>query len=489
MTLRGADIRFVLPHCIETALVVGAGQKSQLAAVRAGLDEAGIRVSDRPAQHSGERPDVVIAAARDAAEALQEPGRMHLLLGRVPSGVRRRARGALPMLVRGTPDAPQLILPLDTALPLRHHLTEVAAPHDRLTRGRNRGLATLTRLGAPAGALVPARAVLTLVPGQGESVGPPAVLAAAETLGVRPRSPWILSLGTGDDLQRAVFHVFDRSKPAWVVKFSRVPGYEDPFLRDAAGLALARAAGGAVAEHAPKYLGRLAVGASTASVETAGQGRPLVRLLAQHPWPLIDAIAEWTLQGNLQTARRAAALAPERARVRQLLAEVGPGLGAGADVVDNLPPIPGVLQHNDLGSWNIICDGRDFTVVDWESALEVGFPLWDLLYFAADVLARVDGPADPGTLLHRTLRVFSGRSPHSARLFRWLRSAAGALDVPTSALGAVATLCWLHHGQSAGRRRVDLRGAAPAPLGHLALLAQAWLVEPDLGISWRALTG
>ena len=138
MTLRGADIRFVLPHCIETALVVGAGQQSQLAAVREGLGEAGIRVSDRPARHPGERPDVVIAAARDAVEALQQPGRMHLLLGRVPSGVRRRTRGALPMLVRGTPDAPQLILPLDTGLPLRHHLSEVAAPHDRLTRGRNR---------------------------------------------------------------------------------------------------------------------------------------------------------------------------------------------------------------------------------------------------------------------------------------------------------------------------------------------------------------
>src|SRR3954471_19413939 len=286
MTLRGADIRFVLPHCIETALVLGAGQQSQLAAVRGGLDEAGIRVSDRPARHSGERPDVVIAAARDAAGALQEPGRMHLLLGRVPSGVRRRMRGALPMLVRGAPDAPQLILPLDTALPLRHYLREVAAPHARLTRGRNRGLATLAGLGAPAGALVPARAVLTLVPGQGESVGPPAVLAAAEMVGVRPGSPWLLALGTGDDLQRAVFHVFDRSTPAWVVKFSRVPGYEDPFLRDAAGLALARAAGGAVAGHAPEYLGRLAVGASTASVETAARGRQLVRLLAARPWPL-----------------------------------------------------------------------------------------------------------------------------------------------------------------------------------------------------------
>ena len=237
MTLRGADVRFVLPHCVETAMVVGAGQQSQLAAVRGGLAEAGIRVSDGPARHSGDRPDVVIAAARDSAEALQEPGRMHLLLGRVPRGVRRRTPGALPMLVRGAPDAPQLILPLDTTLPLRRHLREMAAPHDRLTRGRNCGLATLTRLGAPAEAVVPAHSVLTLVPGPGDSAGPPAVLAAAETLGVRPGSSWILSLGTGDDLQRAVFHVLDRSKPAWVVKFSRVPGYEDPFIRDAAGLA------------------------------------------------------------------------------------------------------------------------------------------------------------------------------------------------------------------------------------------------------------
>jgi hypothetical protein len=169
-----------------------------------------------------------------------------------------------------------------------------------------------------------------------------------------------------------------------------------------------------------------------------------------------------------------------------VVAEAGSTLRLPPDLVDRLPELPPVLQHNDLGSWNIVSDGQRFTVLDWESARESGLPLWDLLYFAADVLARLDGPADATTLVRRTVQVFAGQSPHSAHLFRWLRAATEASGVPRSALGPLATLCWVHHAGSAALRSADLLGAPPAPSGHLALLAPAWLAHPALGISWPA---
>ena len=147
-----------------------------------------------------------------------------------------------------------------------------------------------------------------------------------------------------------------------------------------------------------------------------------------------------------------------------------------------------MLQHNDLGSWNVISDGQGFMAIDWESARPAGLPLWDLCYFLADALPRLEGPADRDTYLDRTLRLFGGHSQYSALLFRWVRAAVTALAIPPVAVGPVVTLCWLHHGLSADARARALGGSAAAPLGHLAVLGSHWLADPGLGPSWSAWT-
>ncbi|MGY1745224.1 hypothetical protein [Blastococcus sp. SYSU D00695] len=479
MTLRAADLRFLLPHPVETALVVGDGRLPGMSALAAGLREAGVQVHHRAPRAP---LDLVVAPGGDGAAGLRTPARTHVLLGR--GGIRAAdgRRPGRPYLLRGTAAAPRLLLPLRPAGPLDYHLRTMATPASRLTRARLRGGAALVGHLPRPWPLIPSGALVTVVSDGAPADSAPAVLQAVAHLGVATDGRWLLALGTGDELQRAVFLVLDGPDPAWAVKFSRVPGHRASFLRDEAGLALARAAGGPVAAHAPAHLGRVEVGGLTASVETAAVGRQLVHLLPRQPLRLLDAVADWTVQLGRSTARPPAALEPERARLSRLLADsdLDPGL------LDRLPPLPAVLQHNDLGSWNIVSDGERFTVLDWESAREAGLPLWDLLYFAADVLARLDGPADAPTLLRRALAVLAGESPHSPRLFRWLHAAAEAAGVPDAALGPLATLCWAHHGTSAARRQADLRGAAPAPLGHLALLAPAWLAHPALGVDWPA---
>src|SRR5207247_3457676 len=88
--------------------------------------------------------------------------------------------------------------------------------------------------------------------------------------------------------------------------------------------------------------------------------------------------------------------------------------GAPGNLVAKLPELPAVLQHNDLGSWNIVVGpGGGFTALDWESARRHGFPLWDLLYFLVDVLPLVEGaetPEERTTLALRLLRGETGPS-------------------------------------------------------------------------------
>jgi len=334
--------------------------------------------------------------------------------------------------------------------------------------------------------LIPAAGLVTVVvKGRDHPCLPQHVKAAAQLLGVSEELDWVLRLGTGDDLQRAVFFLLLDGRAQWVLKFSRVAGANESFIRDETGLALAQDCAAAAA-HAPEHLGRMEISGLAASLETAAPGRPLLELLQRQPLTLIDSIAEWIIRVGHETATPASALQFERSR---LLREVTPrwrGSGVRSDLVENLLPVPGVLQHNDLGSWNIVTDGRGFVAVDWESAKPIGLPLWDLLYFLADVLARMEGPANVDILLDRTLRLFAGGSQHSLILFRWVREAVSTLRIPPQAVGGLATLCWMQHGLSADSRASALGGAPMAPAGHLALLAPQWLAHPSLGPTWSS---
>ena len=90
-------------------------------------------------------------------------------------------------------------------------------------------------------------------------------------LGVLGDGGWFFTPGRSDVLSRNAFHVFATpvaTRPAWTVKFSRIPGRPEAFDRDQRGLELARLAGERVPSHAPRLLGRLEMDGLHASVET-----------------------------------------------------------------------------------------------------------------------------------------------------------------------------------------------------------------------------
>ena len=337
-------------------------------------------------KHDG-RPDLAVASSVRVADAIASGATEVILEGRAGmkslsrAGFRTRAHLPLPSV-----DAPDLILPLGPDSPAHYALARWRPGETPAKRARNTAAARLARWG-----IVPGRPRQFV--GARDS-GTPMLIGAASGYGIPADVGWFMTLAHGDDLTRGVFHLFPPAarEPAWVLKFARVPDYDEPFVRDEAGLGLAASAGPSVSAHAPRLQGRLQVAGHHASIETAAVGERLSTMLARGgpgARAAIDEIAAWILEVGRATAAPAEALAEERVRLER---DVIPRWQADPRLVTALPAVAAVLQHNDLGSWNIVwaSPGR-FMAVDWEAARRHGFPLWDLLYFLVDALPLVDG--------------------------------------------------------------------------------------------------
>jgi hypothetical protein len=386
----------------------------------------------------------------------------------------------------------QILLPLERVEVARYALERWSPPSGRWKPARNRLLLELV----DRRAFPPVRPLVLLA---ARRPAPPFLVRLATELGPPADADWLLTPGQGDELARGAFHLFPSGEadPAWIVKFARVPGYVEPFERDERGLRLAERAGGAAAAHAPRLLGRFDVDGLHASVETAAAGQRLLGFLhsgASRAAKLaaVESVAAWLLEVARESASPADRLAGERRRLAENVVPAWRDAGAPLDLVERVPPLPAVLQHNDLGSWNVVVGrGRGFVAVDWESAREHGFPLWDLWYLLADGLAHVDGATTPVARAEHFVLLFSGELSSSRLLDGWTRRAAGAAGVPPAALGPLATLCWLSHGAADAARRsaVPGDGAAADDVSTIKRLAHLWLSHPALGPGWRLSRG
>ena len=472
MSLGRVDARFLLPFAPERAAVLAGAE-----GWREGLRQAGVDTE-------GEDPELVVAATEELAPAGAMRARALLLEGnrtRAPAGYHARRFVPLPSLER-----PSLLVPVDRGNVARYVFENWLFPTTRARLVRKRLLVSFAR---PALALLRRPSITIATTNQAQ---PFLVAAAAERFALDPDADWFVVCGQGDELSRGLFVLFARhaGRPSWVVKFSRARGYSEPFERDEAALATVAAAGGAVAQRAPSFLGRFETAGFQASVETAAVGSRLTGLLQSvaprsKKLSAIDAVAAWLVRVAVETERGAGSAAAEAERLRR---EVLPKWETVADeaVLDEIDMLPGVLQHNDLGAWNVVVDrDGDFTAVDWESASACGLPLWDLWYFLADALVQLDGYADGQ--VSAFARLFRGEARSSQVLFRWTRAAVDALGIPEHVVGCLATLCWLHHGLSVSTRADSLArhaGGAAATAWAAAGYPEAWLGEAALGFGW-----
>jgi hypothetical protein len=458
---------------------------------RAGLVSAGIEVSDESSERGP--PDLVVSPARLAAEARSLKARSIIVEGSLERPFRGSDYQARRLLLRPTRERPTLALPLDQPTSVSYALERWSVVDRRWKTARMRAARVLVSRGLFPSWASPVVTVATHVPRT------PALVAAAGELGVPTDVSWFLTFGQGDALSRNAFQLFraGSDQPDWVLKFARVVGYSERFDNDERGLQLARGAGDVIAAHVPRLVGRFDVDGVHASLETAAAGRRLSDVLLTPgdrtaKLRLIERIAGWILALGRLTQTSAEAMAEERERLRNDVVPKSSELGAHSELVDELPPLAAVAQHNDLGTWNVVADDGDFVVVDWENAREAALPLWDLLYFLGNAFVLLDGSVAPDQLPARMVQLFAGEVSSSPLLFSWVRRAAEAAGVPSDAVGAIATLCWLSHSLSAGAHNVDIAAFTPRdpPRVHgLEGIARAWMAHPALGPGWSVWRG
>ena len=472
MTLRRIDSRFLLPDPVRRAVVLpgidGWGEE---------LERANVAVGP-----NGSEPlDLVVGPAERAKEAAAMRPRAVIVEGRGGRGLARAGFQRCAYLPLPRHSDPLVFVPLGDSAPARYAVEHWAYADSRPKRVRNRILATL----AGSGLLPPVRPEVVVAAPNGDL---PFVVRAAFEVGLPQDVRPLLLAGQGDDYSRAAFLLFEpgADEPSWALKFARLPVRLSAFESEKRGLQLAQEAGGVVAARAPRWLGSFGTEGLQCTLETAACGKPLVALLRSSPdraesERAVERVCRWLLELARETRAAPEALDDER---RRLADDVLPGWGVDRALVDDLPPVPAVLQHNDVGSWNVVAKEDAFTVLDWEDAVRHGLPLWDLFYFLADAAAHLDSAPDPEEHFEQ---LFLGEAPSSELLFGWTRTMVDALELQPEAVGRIATLCWLHHGIG-GRGRAedaqDPRPAAHVAVGQLRGLTERWLRHPALGSGW-----
>ena len=463
LTIELTDLRFMLPRPPRTVALLGDTAGSAEAFALVGLDV--VSGTADLALGSG----AVALHGRGGARALEA------------AGLDARRFLALPDVQR-----PAHVLPLDRRAPLRYAVRHFAGRASRVKALRNRLAPTVLARGV----VPPGRALAVAA----RPAGTPYLFAAAREAGVPVEGDYFWSTGSSDLLSRGALFVFapGAASPQWVIKFGRVPGSLPAFDRDARGLAAAAQAGGVAAAHAPRLLARFEAGGSPAAVETAAHGERLQALLESsasdtEKRAAIDRIAGWIVEVGRQTAASSSAIGPELDRLRSDVLPAWRELDAGEELLAGLEGAPAVLQHNDLGTWNLLVTAEGFTAVDWESARPAGLPLWDLVYFLSYAIVGLDGVATADHEAH-LVDVYLGKARSSELLFRWVRQAVASLGLDAGAVGRLATTSWLHHGLSYVARSGAVRAAGGAPATEATALPRAlarrWLQEPGLGAGW-----
>jgi hypothetical protein len=472
-----ADALFALPALPATARLIG-----ELPGWERDLAERGVEIVAGACDLAVASPDRIDEALAAGAPAVIVDG------GR-RSPARLRAGGLsvqrlLPLPLEGSP---VLYLDLDRRRAASYALRHGISHTERWRALRNRGVAVMLRAG-----VFPA--VDALVSVGARAPGEAALVRAAAPLGVPAGANWTMLVSAGSIVRRNALLLFPAraSEPAWVLKFSRVPGATAQFDREQRGFALVeRAGGGALARHAPTYFGRARAGAYHLSVETAGTGPKLATLLRQpsstaRKRTLLEAVADWLIQVARETAAASPGLQPELDRIGSEVLPFWdrPGLATG------LERLPASFQHNDMGEDNLIMGRDGFVAVDWEWAQPHGLPLGDLLYFGSHVLRLLDGALLEEERDPHFEALVTGRAPSSPVLFRWMRRLADTIGIPPEAVGPLATLSWLDHGWLSARERGKAEAASGRRLGeaYAERCARTWLTHPDLGAEWSVFT-
>jgi hypothetical protein len=165
--------------------------------------------------------------------------------------------------------------------------------------------------------------------------------------------------------------------------------------------------------------------------------------------------------------------------------DFGPLVFDAAALASRIGALPAVVAHNDLGTVNVVTDGRDFSIIDWEDARLAGLPMTDAVCFVTDLLATMHGPRGAQARAQWCCALWRGDLAQSPFAFRWMRAAAAAAGLSDDAAGALVVVSWLRAAHSSRDREYLASGGEPSLGYYRGAVAELWLADPRLGVHWR----
>jgi hypothetical protein len=290
-----------------------------------------------------------------------------------------------------------------------------------------------------------------------------AAAAGTDVAGMR----WALSAAGRYRSRKVVLFLLDDSAdtPRYVVKLPRHPDESGRLEREAAALACLGDVGPDDAVAVPRIAFSGTVGREELPVlgQVGLAGAPFrQRMSGGADDPLLETLVDWATALAGRTATPAAP-GEVAARLEPVLHDV---LRRGASdeerrvlteavtALAEAPDLPLVLEHGDLGVWNVLVrlDGRP-AVLDWEAGVPRGMPLWDVLY-----LLRSYAVSSARTGSDRTrvaFGVLQGEPPLGDCLLQATGQYAASLRLDPSLLVPLLLTCWMHRAQKEASRRED----------------------------------
>ena len=460
VSLRAADVRFLLPEEPQRILLLGrAGRLS---------DEflaLGIPVAQEIPDRLGDGTTAIICGPKHLRAAVRCPAASVVVRG-TPSLLVRPPDGwtASAYLAASGPAGPRLMalsVPRVTGYLLRDW-APAGTPAERI------------RAWLLAGPLGTTAATVTVLTRGADASVPYVIRAAADQSGLPLPEAWFFQLGGDTDLSRLVAHCFapGESRPSWVVKFHRNPTIEPalgPVAEEGARTAMSRL-DGSLARHAVTERSTARVGSLRLVVEDEAKGRDLAGLLGRGHGQQLPVVAH---EAVAWAARLGSSSLQHPLKEREIAwSDSVLDDPAAARLRSRIVGVPGCIAHSDLASLNVVTDGRDFRVIDWETFQPRTVPLMDVVYLATDILVTRFGPSDPSERVSWALKLWRGELAQSEQCFRWLADATSGLELTDDQAAGLVVVSWL------------MQSDGSSQYGYLGQIGRAWMADPRLGPDW-----
>ncbi len=310
-------------------------------------------------------------------------------------------------------------------------------------------------------------------------------------------APWMLITAGQRSINKVIGVVFEpeMAEAAYVVKMPRVPESLAGLRNEAASLTAIQARHPGARRAAPKLIS-LREKPSPLVSESAIRGVPLFTILRRVNYSaLASIVTTWLCDlGAVRTTTDEGAWAR---LMRPIFDDFALSFAPVLDresldftrgVLKSSGPLPVVMEHRDMGPWNLFIENKsELHVLDWESSEQNGLPVLDLLYFLAHTEMFLAGAFRYGT---ETATYIASSKPASftgSVRERCIERYCDALQLDGHELRSLKLFVWLLHARSEYSAFVADTGGPPSSEMLLrSRFLRLWRAE--VGLQQRAST-